>query len=73
VRYPSDEHGEGQDDKNGDAVGNRYADAIGVGWGMTGSMVDCRIWRGSQCDALQMSMMRDKIKMMMQLGIDMQM
>jgi hypothetical protein len=30
VRYPSDEHDEGQD-KNDDAVGNRYADAIGVG------------------------------------------
>jgi hypothetical protein len=30
VKYPSDEHDEVQD-KNDDAVGNRYADAIGVG------------------------------------------
>jgi hypothetical protein len=29
VRYASDEHDEGQD-KNDDAVGKRYADAIGV-------------------------------------------
>jgi hypothetical protein len=30
VRYPSDEHDERQN-KNNDAVGNRYADLRGVG------------------------------------------
>jgi hypothetical protein len=36
VRYPSDEHGEGQDrNLNDDAVGNRYADMIAVGVGQT--------------------------------------
>jgi hypothetical protein len=33
VRYSLDEHDERQD-KNDDAVGNRYADAIGIGAGL---------------------------------------